>query len=1104
MQGLLLTVGLVCAVLLVVLLVEAWSYLGIVPRTILFWALLLFAAGLTFWKVVLPLLRLAGVLKAEPDEATAQKVGARFPHINDHLVNILQLYRERTQGGLYSPELIDASFEDVRKEVDPVDFTAAIDRTPARKIARITAAVVTLAVLLVILFPSTFLGSAERLVNYDRSYAAPQPFTFIVEPGSKEVVKGETVPVVVRVAGQPLKEITLSSKPAGQISFEEQVLTASSDGIFNHEFASLKATTLYQVRSGDVQSEQFTLTVLDRPAVKALRVRLTFPGYSGIPARELDDNIGDVTALKGTRIAFSLETNKELAAAKLIFSDATERTLEVNGNKAAGNMTLLADRTYHILLTDTEQLTNTDPIEYTLRMVPDAYPAAAIIIPGANINIAENMRLNTLFKITDDYGFTSLRLAHKLIQSRYERPAEEYSYIDIPIPKDVRNETELAYLWQLSSMKLVPEDVVSYYIEVFDNDNISGPKSSKSEIYTLRLPSMDEVFADLDKTHDVSLEGMKEALKQAEEARKGLEELQQELRKNQQKMNWQEQKKAEELAKQYQEIQKKVEEVNKAVDQMIKEMQNNQVLSEETMEKYMELQKLMEEMNSPEFAEAMKKLQQSMQQMNPEAMRQALQEFKFSEENFRKSIERTMNLMKRIQIEQKVDEAIKRMEEITNRQEDLQKQTEQTNPADKDRLNELAQQQKDLQRQLDQLQKELADLQKKMEEFPAEMPLSEMEDAMNEMEESQLSEQMEQIAEQMQQQQMQQAKQSQQQAMQKMGKMMQRLQQMQQALQQNQQRQIVNEMRRALQDLLELSKRQEGLKNESSQLDPNSQRFRDNAQEQMEVMRDLGKVTDGLAKLSQKTFGITPEMGKSIGDAMRQMNQAMQSLEQRNGNSAGEQQGGAMGSLNEAANQVQSAMNAMMQGGGQGMGMAGFMQRLGQMSSQQQGINQGTQNLGSSGTGGLTPQQQAELGRLAGEQGMVRKSLEQLAREARNTGDLSKLLGDLNRAAQEMREVQTDLAQGNVNPETLRKQDRILSRLLDSQRSTRERDFEKRRRAEAGKAQQRTGPRDVDLTTQEGRNRLRQDLLKAMEEGYAKDYQELIRKYFEALEQIRN
>ena len=123
-----------------------------------------------------------------------------------------------------------------------------------------------------------------------------------------------------------------------------------------------------------------------------------------------------------------------------------------------------------------------------------------------------------------------------------------------------------------------------------------------------------------------------------------------------------------------------------------------------------------------------------------------------------------------------------------------------------------------------------------------------------------------------------------------------------------------------------------------------------------------------------------------------------------------------------------------------------------------------------------------------------------MAREAASVGELSKLLGDLNRIAREMREVQTDLAQGSVNPETLRKQDSILSRLLDSQRSLRERDFERRRRAESGINVKRLSPGHIDLTSQEGKNRLREDLLKALQEGYSRDYEELIRKYFDYMQ----
>ncbi len=1105
LHGLFFSASIIIGALLLALLVEHLLYLSTLARTTIFWIITVGALGLLAWCVLRPLLTLLRVLPQESDTQTAAKVGRMFPGINDHLVNILQLSAERHKTQFFSPALIDASFEDVRKEIEPLDFTRAVSFAPARRMAKVLGVVLVAALLFPLASPTGFLGAANRLWHYSRSFALPLPFRFVVQPGNIEVVKGASVAVTVRLEPETTassreelpQQLVLLSKPEGQLQFEERTLTPNAAGLFTHEFSSLKSTTTYAVKAGDVSSDQYTLSVIDRPMVKMLRLTLNFPAYAKLPSRQLDDNVGDVTALRGTRIAIRIDSNKPLAGARLLFSDSSTVRLTVHGSTAQGTITLMNERQYTIHLEDEEGISSVDPIQYALKIVPDAHPTAAIIFPGANMDIAENTQLNMLYRIADDYGFTSLRLAYRLIHSRYEQPWPEFRFVAVPLPAVHTNEMDVAHLWSLKDLSLVPEDVVSYYLEVFDNDNVSGPKSGRSETYILRLPSLEEVFADVDKAHEVSLEGMKEALKQAEQARKELEELQQEMKKNQQKMDWQQQKKAEEMLKKYDEIQKKMAEVNKTIDEMVKKMEKSETLSHETLEKYQELQRLMEELNSPEFAEAMKKMQQAMMQLSPEMMRQAMQQFQFSEENFRKSIERTIQLLKRIQIEQKVDEMVKRTEEMLKKQEEVQKQTEQINPTDKNTLNELAQQQKDLKEQLEQLQKELAELQKKMEEFPAEMPLNEMQDARNELEQADLEKQMDEIAQQLQQQDMQSAMQNQRSAMRKMGSFMQRMQRMKEAMQENQQRQIVNEMRRALQDLLSLSKRQEALKNQARQLEPNSQQFRDNAQAQMEILRDLANVTQGLSRLSQKTFAITPELGKAIGDAMRQMSQAMQSLDQRNGQQAGGQQQGAMGSLNEASQLLQGAMQGMMQGKGMGMGMAGFMQRLQQMTGQQQGINQGTQNLQ-----GMSQQQLAELGRLAAEQGMVRKSLEQLAKEAAQSGELSKMLGDLNKIAQEMREVQTDLAQGNVNPETLKKQERILSRLLDSQRSARERDFEKKRRAETGTNVARKSPGEIDLNTQEGRNRLQQDLQKAIEEGYARDYQELIKRYYEALEKL--
>jgi hypothetical protein len=183
-----------------------------------------------------------------------------------------------------------------------------------------------------------------------------------------------------------------------------------------------------------------------------------------------------------------------------------------------------------------------------------------------------------------------------------------------------------------------------------------------------------------------------------------------------------------------------------------------------------------------------------------------------------------------------------------------------------------------------------------------------------------------------------------------------------------------------------------------------------------------------------------------------------------------------------------------MQNGGGGAGS--LLQQLQSMAGQQMTLNMQSQNLGQ----GMSVQRASEMARLARDQDAIRKSLEQLNKEAETSGDRERLLGDLQKIAEEMKDVVRDFEQQNVNEETSRRQERILSRLLDASKSTRERDYEKKRKAQTGRTMIRKSPEAIDPNALTGRNKLRDELLKSLEQGYSRDYQELIRKYFERLE----
>jgi len=889
-------------------------------------------------------------------------------------------------------------------------------------------------------------------------------------------------------------------KEGEQREYDKKELQSDSLGVFRYEVQSIRYSTEYYLEARDIKSDDYKITVVDRPIVRNLRVHLTYPSYTNIPASYQDDNIGDVTALAGTRVNLEVNMNKEVKDAKVVFSDGEQLPMTISDIKAAASFVLRKDRTYHILLTDENNVTNTNPIEYQLKVVPDEYPTITIVEPGRDVNITEDMRLSILFKIHDDFGFTKVQLGYRLSKSKYIKPSEDYTFINIPLPQYTTPDVDVPYFWNLTGLDLVPEDVVSYFVEVYDNDVVSGPKVARSDIYTVRFPSLNEIFAQADQQQDKAIEDLGKTKEQAEELKRTIDEINRDLKKNLQQLDWQEQKKAEDLVKKYENLQKQLENVSQNLEQMVKEMQEHKAISPETMEKYMELQKLFNEINSPELQQAMRKLQEAMQNISPEVMREAMKKFSFSEENFRKGIERTLNLLKRIQIEQKTDEILKRTEKLLEQQEELQKEAENTNPNDRAKQNELAKKQEDLRKQLEDMKRELADLEKKMKEFPEEMPLSELQQAMQDLENQDLEQKMGEVMQQCQGGQCNSpnAKKKMSEITKGLSQFQQQMQQTKKKLQEKQQQQIVRQLKKSLQEILELSKQQEALRDKSQEVNPNSPRLHEIAQEQMNIASDLMNVTNDLMELSQKTFAVTPEMGKAIGQALAQMEQALNSLEGRNGGLASQQQGQAMSSLNEAAMLVQNAMQSMMQSGGSGGAMQAFLQRLQQLAGQQQGINDMTLQFGQ---GQLTMEQQAEMARLAAEQEMVRKSLEQLKSEMNSSGN--KALGDLGQIAKEMEEVIKDMKQHNIKPETIQRQERILSRLLDAQRSMRERDYEKKRQSRPGQDVVRKSPAELDLKTQEGKNKLMEDLQKAMEEGYSKDYENLIRKYFEALQNMK-
>ncbi len=1059
-----------------------------------FFTLLVFISALTILFIT-PFLKYAGLTGRTDYLKAAVRVGKKFPQIKDDLVNVMQLAVSDSSGKIYSGSLSDAAFRQVYSKTHPLNFESIISFQKARELLLYAAGFTFFAVLLFITVPGLTEASG-RVLHFNTEFIPPAKFYFEVEPGDIQVTKGDNVIISVKVIGEKPAEVFLATKAMEQADFEMQKLTADSDGIYTFPLKAIRSTTKYYAEAENIQGSKYEINVTDPPIIKTLDVKIIPPGYSGLPVSVQKDN-GNVSGLPGTTVNIQLTSTKNLMDAKIVFNDSTVSRFRINDKEAEGRFIIKKDNSYRIIITDESKNENISPITYTVKSLYDAYPSIDLVKPNGNTSLSNDNRLTLLAKISDDYGFTKLVLNYRLSYSRYKKSGAEFSKIEIPVNKELKSQ-EVNYIWNLARLDLSAEDVVTYNLEIFDNDFVNGPKSTKSSAFTVRVPTLDEILAHADNTQNDASDDLNETLKQAEELQKKFERIDQELKQDKKELTWEEKEKIEKAMEEFQNLQDKVSKVSDKLKQMQQELQDNNLLSKETMEKYMELQKMMDEMTSPELKKLMEKMQDALKSMNRQMTQDQMQNIKIDEEAFKKSIERTMNLLKRIQIEQKMDELVKRTEALQKKQDELNKETGEKELNDKENRDQLSEKQNDITNDLNKLSEEMKDLQQEMNDLK-DMPADDMQKLSDEFEKQKNQQMSQQSSQQIQQSQQMQAMQNQQQISQNMQSMQQQLSQMQQSMQRQNQMQTLTDMMRILDNLLTLSKQQEELKKESESLDPNSNQFRQNAEKQSNLQGSLNNILKQMSELSQKTFAITPEMGKTLGDAFKSMNQAVQTMQSRNGITTKNLQRDAMKSLNEAAAMMKGNMESMMQGG-QGGGMMSLMQQLQQMSGQQMNLNNLTQMLQQMQQGQLSPQQQTQLQRLAQQQDLIRKSLDELNKEAKQSGESKKIPANLEDIMNQMQEVITDMHSEKLDDNLIQKQEKILSKLLDAQKSINERDFEKQRESNTGKDVAGKPPAELNLSTEEGKNKLRDELNKAAREGYSKDYEELIRKYYEALQ----
>jgi hypothetical protein len=212
---------------------------------------------------------------------------------------------------------------------------------------------------------------------------------------------------------------------------------------------------------------------------------------------------------------------------------------------------------------------------------------------------------------------------------------------------------------------------------------------------------------------------------------------------------------------------------------------------------------------------------------------------------------------------------------------------------------------------------------------------------------------------------------------------------------------------------------------------------------------------------------------------------------ERRGPDAADLARGAYESLNLAAIELLRSAGASGSCGGEG-GAAGMQRIMGEQFSLDRRLRE---MLGGGSAGQWSMEERAGMARLAAEQRRLEELLEQTLAESREAREL---LGRLDDLGEDMLEVAESLERGELDDRLLEREERILSRMLESQRSLARRDYRRERTSRtagdvAAAPGSRAGARGSDAEL------LLEMIRRSMRERGPAEYEELNRFYFRAL-----
>jgi len=418
------------------------------------------------------------------DEQVALYLEEHEPTLDSTILSAMEV-SERP--GDWSPDLIRRLVENAIERVHEIQEGQRIEREPMKRCVYVAAGVTVAAIALFAFGPSYFRHTLSAIFVIGTDAEAAAPYRIEVKPGDITVAKGADQMITATLSGFDAAEAAVLVRKGSAGAFERVPMVKSDNGAYEGMLFDLAEPLEYVVEAAGVRSGSHKLNVLEVPYAKQIDLEYTFPPYTGLEPRKIEDG-GDIAVLKGTTVKFTITPTMASKGGQVVLGEKETVPLTANADGTlTGTFTANHDGFYRIELDSAGGERLTASPQYNVDLLSDLAPTVKLSKPGRDTDATPVEEFFVEVRADDDYAIKHLQLVYSV-----NGGAEK----SIPLFGGARPTAEVTagHTFYMEELGVKAGDSVSYYAKATDNDSVSGAKQTSSDIYFLRIRPFDKNF----------------------------------------------------------------------------------------------------------------------------------------------------------------------------------------------------------------------------------------------------------------------------------------------------------------------------------------------------------------------------------------------------------------------------------------------------------------------------------------------------------------------------------------------------------------------------------------------------------------------------------